>query len=164
MLLAIIRTNFSWSFFKNTQRDVSCKKRVFKNFAKFTGKHLYRNLFLNKVPGLQPVTSITFLTEHLYFLKQQLVLTKEPQSRKRYFCLFCTNHASIIRGLSYFRQCFVLSFYNYIMVLLNNHRETLRAGATAIAVMYFIENFNFISTLFIKMFNILIIFINISSN
>ena len=30
------------------------KKDVFKNFVKFTGKHLCRSLFFNKVAGLRP--------------------------------------------------------------------------------------------------------------
>ena len=30
------------------------KKDVLKNFSKFTGKHLYQSLFLNKVAGLRP--------------------------------------------------------------------------------------------------------------
>ena len=33
-----------------------CKKSVLRNFAKFTGKHLCLNLFLNKVVGLKPAT------------------------------------------------------------------------------------------------------------
>ena len=33
-----------------------CKKDVFRNFAKFTGKHLYQSLFFNKVVGLRPAT------------------------------------------------------------------------------------------------------------
>ena len=33
-------------------------KGVPKNFAKFTGKHLCRNLFFNKVAGLRPATSL----------------------------------------------------------------------------------------------------------
>ena len=32
------------------------KKCVLRNFAKFTGKHLYQSLFLNKVAGLRPAT------------------------------------------------------------------------------------------------------------
>ena len=32
--------------------ETFCKKGVLKNFAKFTGKHLYRSLFFNKVLGL----------------------------------------------------------------------------------------------------------------
>ena len=31
------------------------KNRVFRNFTKFTGKHLYKGLFFNKVAGLRPV-------------------------------------------------------------------------------------------------------------
>ena len=37
---------------------VFCKKDVRKKFAKFTGKHLYISIILNKVAGLQPVTSL----------------------------------------------------------------------------------------------------------
>ena len=33
--------------------DVFCKKGVLKNFAKFTGKHLWQNVFFNKVTGLR---------------------------------------------------------------------------------------------------------------
>ena len=32
------------------------EKAVFKNLAKFTGKHLCQNHFLNKATGLRPVT------------------------------------------------------------------------------------------------------------
>ena len=32
------------------------KKGVLKHLAKFAGKHLYRDLFFNKVAGLQPAT------------------------------------------------------------------------------------------------------------
>ena len=31
--------------------EVSCKKGVLRNFAKFSGKHLYKSLFFNKVVG-----------------------------------------------------------------------------------------------------------------
>ena len=32
--------------------EVFCEKSVLRNFAKFTGKHLYQRLFFNKVAGL----------------------------------------------------------------------------------------------------------------
>ena len=32
------------------------KKSVLKDFAKFTGKHLYRSLYFNKVAGERPST------------------------------------------------------------------------------------------------------------
>ena len=47
MLLASFRSSRSEMFFK---------KGVFKNFAKFTGKHLCQSLFVNKISGLWPAT------------------------------------------------------------------------------------------------------------
>ena len=35
-------------------RRCSVKKCVLRNFAKFTGKHLFQGLFFNKVVGLSP--------------------------------------------------------------------------------------------------------------
>ena len=35
-------------------RRCSVKKGVLRNFAKFTGKHLFQGLFFNKVVGLSP--------------------------------------------------------------------------------------------------------------
>ena len=41
---------------KRSHWRCSLRKRVLRNFAKFTGKHLYHSLFLNKVTGLRPAT------------------------------------------------------------------------------------------------------------
>ena len=41
----------------------SMKKVVLKNFAEFTEKHLFQNLFFNKLAGLRPI-----LTEHFRWL------------------------------------------------------------------------------------------------
>ena len=68
----------------SSRPDVFCKEGVFRNFAKFTGKHPCKSLFLNKVSALKPATSLKkrlwhkcfpvnfakflrtpFLTEHL---------------------------------------------------------------------------------------------------
>ena len=43
--------------------DVLCKKRVLRNFAKFTGKHLCQSLSSNKVAGLRPAASEVTLIE-----------------------------------------------------------------------------------------------------
>ena len=37
-------------------RRCSIKNSVLRNFAKFTGEHLYQTLFFNKVAGLRPAT------------------------------------------------------------------------------------------------------------
>ena len=44
--------------------EVFCKKSVFRNFAKFTGKHLCLSLFFNKVESLTKFLRTPFLTEH----------------------------------------------------------------------------------------------------
>ena len=39
---------------RSSRPEVFCKKDVLRNFAKFTGKHLYQSLLFNKVAGLRP--------------------------------------------------------------------------------------------------------------
>ena len=46
---------------------VPLKKCVFKNFAKFTGKHLSQSLFLNKVGGLRPAILLRKTSWHRCF-------------------------------------------------------------------------------------------------
>ena len=43
-------------FLQKQLLEVIYKKSVLKNFAKLTGKHLFQNLFFNKVAGLRPAT------------------------------------------------------------------------------------------------------------
>ena len=71
-----------------------CEKGVFRNFTKFTGKHLCQSLFFNKVAGLRPATLIKkslwhkrfsvnfvkflrtpFLTEHIWWLLQRFPIS-----------------------------------------------------------------------------------------
>ena len=58
--------------------EVLCKKTVYRNFAKFTGKHLCQRLSFNKVAGLRPATllrksvwynrfPVNVSTEHLFY-------------------------------------------------------------------------------------------------
>ena len=42
--------------FRSSHRRGSVRKCVFRNFAKFTGKHLCQSLFFNKVAVLRPAT------------------------------------------------------------------------------------------------------------
>ena len=44
------------------------KKIVLRNFAKFTGKHMCRSLFFNKVTGLRPATLLKKRLWHRRFL------------------------------------------------------------------------------------------------
>ena len=45
----------------NSRPEVFRKKGVFRNFAKFTGKHLRQSLFFNKVAGLRLLLNSFFL-------------------------------------------------------------------------------------------------------
>ena len=42
--------------YRSSHWRCSVRKGVLKTFAKFTGKHLCQNLFLNRVTGLRPAT------------------------------------------------------------------------------------------------------------
>ena len=69
-----------WKQYRSSRRRVFCRKSVLRNFAKFTGKHLFQSLFFNKVAGLRPALwhrcfsmnfakflRTPFLTEHSCF-------------------------------------------------------------------------------------------------
>ena len=44
-----------------------CKKRVLRNFTKYTGKHLCKSLFFNEVSGLRPATLLKTRLLHRCF-------------------------------------------------------------------------------------------------
>ena len=52
---------------RSSRSEKFCKKSVLKIFPKFTGKHLYQTLFLNKVAGLRPATLLKKRMWHKYF-------------------------------------------------------------------------------------------------
>ena len=55
---------------RSSRLEVSFKKSVLRNFAKFTGKHLCQSLFFNKVAGLRAVKKMTgFYTKRKNDLK-----------------------------------------------------------------------------------------------
>ena len=64
------------TFFGSSRPEVFCEKIVLKNFAKFTGKHLYQNLFFIKKRlwyrcfpvNFAKFLRIPFLIEHLWWL------------------------------------------------------------------------------------------------
>ena len=60
--------------FRSSHRRCSVRKVVLRNFAKFTGKHLYQSLFLNKAAGLRP--------EACNFIKKETLA-------QVFFCEFC---------------------------------------------------------------------------
>ena len=63
--------------------ELFCKKRVHRNFAKFTRKHLCQSLFFNKVAGLAKFLRTLFLTEHLWVTASKV--WKECRINFRFF-------------------------------------------------------------------------------
>ena len=53
-------------------------KVVFKNFAKFTGKHLCQSLFFDKVAGLRPATLLKMKIWHRCFPVNFLNFLRTP--------------------------------------------------------------------------------------
>ena len=75
IFLLIVYLAYSYTFWskkslskqRSSQPEVFCKKFVFRNFAKFKGKHLCQSRFFNKVAGLRPATLLKKRLWHRYF-------------------------------------------------------------------------------------------------
>ena len=95
--------------YRSSRLEVFCRKGVFRNFEKFTGKHLCQSLLFNKIAGLRTVTllkkrfcyrcfPVNFskflktpcITEHLWWLLlktpvNQLIFTEELVDLQLYY-------------------------------------------------------------------------------
>ena len=54
-------------FFDHADARRCSVKKCFRNFAKFTGKHMCKSLFFNKVAGLRPATLLKKRLWHMCF-------------------------------------------------------------------------------------------------
>ena len=70
--------------YKTSRLEVFSRKGVLRNFAKFTGKYLCQSLFFYKAAGLRHL----FLTEHLRWLLQELILVKYSHKRSSRLQMF----------------------------------------------------------------------------
>ena len=52
---------------RSTHRRCSVRKSVYRNFAKFTGKHLCQSLFFNKIVDVRPAPFLTKRLRHRCF-------------------------------------------------------------------------------------------------
>ena len=59
-----IEQNIYGSYSRSSHGRYSIKKAALKNFAIFTGKHLWLSLFFNKVAGLRPETLLKKRLQH----------------------------------------------------------------------------------------------------
>ena len=91
-----------WAWFPSSQKQPSelfCQKGVLKNFAKFTGKHLYQSLFFNKVVGLRPAALLKrrlwrrcFPVNFAKFLKTPLVAASSKYCSLSILDFWHSNH------------------------------------------------------------------------
>ena len=85
---------------RSSRPSVFCKKCVLKNFAKFTGKHLYQSHHFNKLcfpANFAKFLRTPFLTEHLWWLLLLLL------------AVICCHKLSLVLPLGVIR-CHSLSF------------------------------------------------------
>ena len=59
---------FSFLSCRSSRPEVFCKKGVFRNFTKFTAKHLRQGLFFDKVAGLRLLLNSFFLNRGSFLL------------------------------------------------------------------------------------------------
>ena len=88
--------------FRSSHPEMFCKKGVYANFAKLTGKHLCQSLFSNKVTDLRPATLLKkrlwhrcfpmnfakftrtlFFTEHLRWLLLNIFRSKSYKDHEK---------------------------------------------------------------------------------
>ena len=115
-----------------------CKKRVFKNFGKFTWKHLCQSLFFNKVASLRPAT---------------LFKMKLWQS------CFTVNFAKILRTPSFIEELWLLLLYFYFSVRIEYYCKTRNSDIGVTNARYFLP---YLDQLSIIWKNFLCVFIRLT--
>ena len=90
----------SSTIFRSSHQRCSIKKAFLKDFVIFTGKHLFKGLFFNKVAGHQACNFIKKRLQHRYFLANIRKFVGRPILNWRTFVKSC------IVG-----KCFVRTFF-----------------------------------------------------
>ena len=96
--------NYS-TIFRSIHRRYFMKKAIIKHFVIFTGKHLYRALFFNKVAGHQSCNFIKKRLQHRYYLANirkfiRRTILKNISERLHCWKVFCENVFHIRSELS----------------------------------------------------------------
>ena len=80
--------SLSMPLFRSSRPELFCRKGALRNFAKFTGKHLYQSLFFDKVAGLRPATLLKRRVWHRCFPVNFRKFLKTPFFIAMFFCIF----------------------------------------------------------------------------
>ena len=84
---------------RSSRPEVFCKKDVLKNFAKFTGKHLWQSAFFNKVAGLRPKTLLKIKLWHRCFPVNFAKTLRIPFFIEHLWWLLLSLHWSHVNGI-----------------------------------------------------------------
>ena len=101
---------------RSSRPELFCKKSVFRNFAKFTGKHLCPSLFFNKVAGLRPATLLKKRLWHRCFPVNFVKFLRTPFLQNTFVGCFCHIYFKEMRH-SEIEYILVNSFYPKIPFL-----------------------------------------------
>ena len=93
-----------------------CKKGVFKNFSKFTGKHLCQSLYFNKVASRRPATLLKKRLWHRCFPVNFAKFLRTPFFIEHLWCCFCMQPIKITRPLQL--HAFLAFNIKYVRALL----------------------------------------------
>ena len=116
-------SNSSLFIYRSSGSEVSCRKGVLRNFAKYTGKHLCQSLFFNEVAGIRPVTLSKKRPWHSYFLVNFAKFLRTPffTEKFRWLLLYMIDYyqsfASQASGKCFFDVC-VFYFTGFRQVFL----------------------------------------------
>ena len=78
MLFLFLYSKMYWGSFRSSHQSCSMEKGVFKNFSKFTERHLCQSLFFNKVAGLRLATLLKKTLCHRCFPVNFVKLSRTP--------------------------------------------------------------------------------------
>ena len=117
-------------FFRSSLPEVFCKKSVFRNFAKFTGKRLCQSLFFDKIAGFRSSILLKKILWHRCFPVNFVKFLRTP---------FLTEH---LRWL--------LLFFKYLFVPSHTLRVTLFTSTSTLFRSSFLFLILYLGALFYK--------------
>ena len=108
---------------RSSRPYVFCKKGALTNFAKFTGNHLFKSLFFNKVAGLRP--AILLKKKLCNFIKKETL----TQLFSYEFCEICKTillHRTPLVATSVSDNKLISFFYFFSKILFNSELKTVQ--------------------------------------
>ena len=101
-----------WTFGRSSRWAVFCKKGALRSFTKFTGKHLWQILYLNKVAGLRSATLLkTRLWHRCFPVNFANILRTRFLTVQNCFCFFKNTTSNKINSNYLGNKLFLKNIY-----------------------------------------------------